>query len=235
MESGIIIAIIGAVATIIVSLIAVYKEVKVQQGTLKLIQSEEQCAKLQEEIRQLQSEIRVLESSKLNQLRGNILDRLGELGIFNELKNSVERIFKYTKADRFFILFSLNGTHEMRTVAVAFELQKNLSPTRAIIRYRDVEIDDEYRALLKQVERDGIVTLSRETMNPQILKDFYTLEGINSVKLIFIERRHLDEVRDVVIFGTVGAYDSGSWTDIDSAAINTEFQSSIKPIIRSFF
>ena len=154
--------------------------------------------------------------------------------MFNEIKNSVDRIFQKTRADRFLILFSMNGTRELRAVSIAFEIHREPKSSNAIVRYRDVEIDENYRDLIHKIEKQGSVDLLREEMEPQILKDFFTIEGINTIKLTFIERKHLDSENDVVIFGTLAAEERGGWTELETAIINTEYEGTLKPIIRAF-
>lgn len=228
MSNEIIIALIGAIATIIASTIAYFKDLRAKKQALD-------NSVLLKEIHDLR--VSFDNSTKKlaeTRIKVNILDRLSELSVFNEIKNSIDRIFQKTKADRFLILFSMNGTRELRAVSVAFEIHKNPKSSNAIVRYRDVEIDDSYRTLIKRVEKDGSVDLSREEMEPQILKDFFTIEGINTIKLTFVERRHLDEENDIVIFGTVAAEEIEGWTELESAVINAEYEGTLKPIIRAF-
>lgn len=228
MSEVIVVALIGALSTIIAAIIAIFKDRRAsRQANIN--------TSLLKEIHDLRISFdegrkKLAEST----LKANILDRLGELGIFNEIKNSIDRIFEKTRADRFLIIFSMNGTHEFRAVSIAFEIHRNPKSSNAIVRYRDVEIDDSYRELIHQVEKQGNVDLLREDMKPQILKDFYTIEGINTIKLTFIERKHLDSQNDVVIFGTLAAEETDGWTELETAIINTEYEGTLKPIIRAF-
>lgn len=228
MTTEITIALIGAATTIIASVIAFFKDKRIKKETYINMS-------LLEEIHDLRESFNAIKKSSFEtRLKANILDRLAELSVFNEIKNSVDRLFEKTRADRFLILFSLNGTHELRIVSVAFELHKNPKSSNAIVRYRDVEIDDNYRDLIHNLERQGSVDLQREEMQPQILKDFFTIEGINTIKLTFVERRHLDSQNDIVIFGTIAAEERGGWTELETAIINSEYEGTIKPIIRAF-
>jgi hypothetical protein len=229
MSNEIAIALIGGLATIVASLIAYFKDLRAKRtatDNTKLLDEIQQLRKTFDESRKIIAE---------KDLKVDILKKLAELGVFNELTHSVDRIFEKTRADRFLILFSMNGTHELRAVSVAFELRRNPTSSGAIVRYRDVEIDSEYRELIYKLERDGVIDLVRKDMKQQILKDFFTIEGLNTIKLSFVERRHLDADNDIIIFGTLGAEELDAWSDMESAVINSEYEGTIKPIIRSFF
>jgi hypothetical protein len=228
MTNEVIIALIGAFTTIITTIIAYFEHRKAKKEA-------DTNTSLLQDIQKLRIDF---EESKnkltKTQLKVTILDRLAELAVFNELKNAADRIFEQTKADSFIILYATNGSHLIRSVSVSFGLQKNPSMTAPIIRYKDVEIDDSYRAILKTLEQEGKMDFHRSDMEAQILKDFFTLEGINTIKLNFIDRRNLDEMNDIIIFCTIGSYKKEDWTEIELATINSEIEGSIKPIIRSF-
>jgi len=227
MSNEIIIALIGGIATIVASVIAYVKDsrAKKQASTNSDLMMEIKNIRIAFE----RNQKRLADTT----IKASILDRIGELTIFNEVKNSVDRIFENTRADRFIILYGMNGTHEIKSVSVAFELRKK-SPSAAIIRYRDVRIDDEYRNILRNLEKHGTISFKRCNMQPGILKDFFTLEGLNSIKANFIERRKLDSHNDIVIFGIIAAVEKEEWSEHEHALINSEYEGTIKPIIRAF-
>ena len=228
MNNEIIIALIGGITTIIASLIAFFKDRKAKEES-------NNNGLLLKKIELLTHSIENDRENLLeNSVKSNILDKLSEFAVFNEIKNSIYRIFDKTRADRFLLLFSLNGTRELKRVSVAFEIHKNPQTSNAIVRYRDVQIDNQYRELINRLEVEGTIDLSREQMTPQILKDFFTIEGMNTIKLTFVERRHLDKQNDIVIFGTIVAEEKEPWSELETAIINSEYEGTLKPIIREF-
>lgn len=163
------------------------------------------------------------------------LDKLVNFQSFNQIKDSVDRIFKQTKADRFQIFFAVNGKTEFRLMSVIFEQHKDTKYTvNALIRYRDVEIDEKLRKLIRDVEIYGTIDLDVEQMSPQLLKDFYIIEKVKHSKVRFLHRQSIDKDNDVVIVGTVATHMDEDWTHIENAIIKTELEGSIIYTIKEF-
>jgi hypothetical protein len=127
------------------------------------------------------------------------------------------------------IIIAMNGTHDFRVVSVIFEQHKTEKwKVNAIIRYRDVEIDDSFRKLLKKVEVEDSVTFNVAKMKPQLLKDFYVIEKVKHSHLRFLHREELNKDNDVVVYASIATHDDDEFTNIENTFIKTELEGSIK-------
>ena len=175
------------------------------------------------------------EAAKNQSIKINALDKLLDFTSFNIIRNSVDRILDNTKADRFMILIAVNGKTDFNVVSVIFEQHKTAKwKVNAIIRYRDVHIDDKFRKLLKDVEYKGTLDIRVDEMENQLLKDFYIIEKLKHVKFQFLHREHVDENNDVIIYSTVSTHLSTPFTKIENAVIKTEYEGSIIHTIKNY-
>lgn len=222
MKETIIIALIGAASVIIAAVIAYRKDIKLRELNIKRKALEATIASNNSIIKDREFKI-------------STLDKLLDFQAFNEIKDSVDRIFQQTKAEQFLLYIAVNGKTDFRLVSVIFEQnQDNRYKINAIIRYRDVEIDDEYRKLLKRVEMDGTVNLETAKMNPQLLKNNYTLEKIKFTTMRFIHREHLNDEDDVLLFGSLATHANTDFTKLEHAIIKSEYEGSINHTIHEF-
>lgn len=215
MDSTIFVSIIGAIATITVSILLYRKDIKIKKMEIETT--------------------RERETAKHQSIKINALDKLLDFTSFNLIRNSVDRIFEHTKADRFMILIAVNGKTDFNVVSVIFEQHKTAKwRVNAIIRYRDVNIDDAYRQLLKDVEYSGSVLLKVDEMKPQLLKDFYVVEKVKHSLIKFLHREHIDDENDVVIYSSVSTHLSAPFTKIEKAIIKTEYEGTIIHTIKEY-
>ena len=219
MTTEIIVAVIGAIALITSGIITYFKDLRIK--------------KIEIENKQMKSLIESAEQSVEDaNIKINILNKLGNFFVFNEIRSSIDRIFENIKADRFLILIALNGKKDFRTMSVVFEQHKHPElKINAIVRYRDILIDVPYKILLKNVENWGEVNLNIDTMPNQLLKDFYTIEQVQHSKLIFLHRKHLDSDNDMVVYCSAATHLPEKFNNIESTIIKTEIDSSIRRTI----
>jgi hypothetical protein len=216
------VAIIGGISLIVTGLIAYIKDLQLKRFEIENKEMKSQLAETDDILTEANIKI-------------NILDKLGNFGVFNEIRTSVDRIFSETRADRFLILFALNGKKDFRTVSVVFEQHKHPElKVNAIIRYRDVQVDDEYRRLLKNVETFNQVTLDTETMPNQLLKDFYTIEQVSHSLIKFLHRKAMDKDNDMVMFCSIATHESDTFDNLEKAIIKTELEGTITRVIKDY-
>ena len=158
------------------------------------------------------------------------LDRVFDFRSFTELRASIDRIFDKTKVDRFLILIAINGKTDFNVVSVIFE-QHNGHHVNAISKYRNVEIDDPYRQLLKYVEKETTVYLEVEKMESCFLKDFYQDEKVTFSDFRFLTREKIDPENDLLLFSTAATHHENSYTRIERSIIKSEYEGTIKPIL----
>ena len=145
----------------------------------------------------------------------------------------MDRIFQETKADRFLILIAKNGITDFRIVNVVFEQHKNKQfRINAIARYRNVQIDDEYKAMLKEAEFRGYVELDTSKMKPSLLRDFYALEGVTHSKIRHLARKPIDEGNDFLIFSSLATHEIDKFTELELAFIKTQYEGIIMPALQ---
>lgn len=215
MTATLITTIISSLAIIIVALIAYKKEIKIR----KLEASHEQTH---------------IETTK-TRLKGLIIGKLLDLASISLLQKSVDNMFKETKADRFLLLFALNGKTDFNVVSVVFEQhQSKKYKVNAIVKYRDVKIDSSYRNMLKELEVQNVINVDVSKMEPQLLKDLYTMEKVKHAQYWFLDRQHLDEENDVIVYSSIATHESEPFTQIEKTKISLEYNSTIIRVIKKF-
>ncbi len=156
-----------------------------------------------------------------------------ELRKFTELRDSVDAMFKRTKADRFLVLFAFNGKDYMKFASAIYEQHKNTASAHlsvgAVSKYVHIDIDEEYRKMLKRAETEGLVTYSVSKMQPSLLKDIYEAEGVQHMKIAHLKRVEDfgGEERDLLIYCTVATHESAAFTNAESTYIRA-FMSTIR-------
>lgn len=222
MGTEITVAIISGIAVIIAGIITYYKDLRIKQIE---IENREMKARIADE-NDIINEVNI---------KIHILDKLANFAVFSEIRSSVDRMFSETKADRFLLLFAINGKKDFRTVSVIFEQHKHPQlKVNAIIRYRDIQIDDEYRRLLKNVEALDEINLNIETMPNQLLRDFYIIERVSYSKLKFLHRKTIDETSDIVMFASIATHEHEPFDNLDNAIIKSEIEGTVIHVIKQY-
>jgi len=180
-----------------------------------------------------------LEISKLNlekkqdKLKLDFFNRAMDLSRINPIINAVNRLFKETVADRFLILIAINGKTDFNIVSVIFEQHNdNKHPVNAIGTYRNIEVDNAYRNMLKLSEINGAYDIDVSKMNDCILKSFYEYEGVKHSKVRFLDRQKIDNDNDFVIYSSLATHKNKSYNKIEEAIIKTVYESTIIPNIK---
>lgn len=127
--------------------------------------------------------------------------------LYELIDEYASEIFATTKATRFLILFAINGKHDFHYTTVVYEHTKDDRGAGAIRRYIKIEIDNDYREMLKHVEHNGIKILDVEnSMNKDsLLYQIYhsSVEKIKHSIVSFVCRKKIDSSNDVVFFASV--------------------------------
>lgn len=173
-----------------------------------------------------------LKYKKTKELEGSSLDKFLELTTFNEIKNGVDELFEKTKADRFLILFAINGKNSFRTVSVVFEAQKkSIYSINAVGRYKSLTIDNPYREMLKNAEINGIIELDVEKMPEGLLKNIYAFEEVKWSDIRHLVRIHKDAENDLLVFSSLATHEDKGFTKLEKAKASAIYESVIKPNI----
>lgn len=202
------------------------------------IKSDLEIEKLKTEIEKNKQETEVLKKEKKEtEIKLQFLNRIMDLEFINEIGEAVNRIFESTKAGRFLILVAKNGKVDFNTVSVVFEQHKEAKyRINAIARYRNVQIDDEYKKMLKEAERNGLVHIKTSQMpEDSILRDFYELEGITHSKVRFLARKPIDSDNDFLVYSSLSTYEKKDFTKSELAFIKTQYEGTILPCIDKIF
>lgn len=167
---------------------------------------------------------------KDHELRSGVLDRILDIVLLNDLKVSAHNIFKKTKADRFLILIAINGKVDFRTVSVIFEQHKN-STSSAIASYKNLRVDMDYVNMLKKAEKESIVILDVDKMEPSLLKEIYLAEGVKHSRVRHLLRKPLDNENHCLIYSSIATHEKLPFTEMEKIMIQTQMDSIIKPTI----
>lgn len=201
MDKDIALAIIGGVTTIVTAIIARNNHVRAKRAEAMYSDVNGERNKIQKQNKRLTASLSCLE----------IMYDAQFVSFINE---KVDYLFQYTKAERFIILFAVNGKDSFNFVSVCYEKTKTEKTRGSIYRYVRLRVDDAYRSMLKQVERDYSVFIDVAKMQPSLLKDIYesSVEGIKYSSVHFIKRLHADEDNDVVVYSSLATTESPNYS-----------------------
>ena len=207
LDPSISITIITTFSALVLGVLTIIKEIKLKKYELELTQ--------------LKNEPKEVKSIITN----GTMDLIIDLKFLNAIREKVEDIFKNTSAERFLILFAINGKTDFNFVTVIYEQHKlNMgddSSFGAINKYINIEIDEDYRRYLKESEIIGPVYLTVSTMNDNLLKSFYTIENISHSIIKFIKRLKKDDNNDVLIYCSIAKKDNKDFTEKERTIIKT--------------
>lgn len=203
-------------------------------GVLGLWKYKDEKKKYNLEVEKLQQEIAYFKKQEMDAcVKISFIDKIMDFPFFNALADSVDRIFQFTKADRFLLLIAKNGKTEFSIVNVVFEQHKNNDyKINAIARYRNVDIskDPYYRRMLKDAEHNGVVNLKTDNLpDDSLLRDFYEMENIKYSKVRFLARKPIDEDNDFVIYSSISTHMDKNFTRMEKTFIKTQYEGTIKP------
>lgn len=162
----------------------------------------------------------VKENKRLNIERAS-LTVLFDYEFYNFLETEIDKIFKTTKCDSFCIHFAINGKSDFNYTTVAFEMTRTESNNSAIARYIRVVIDDDYRKMLKDAEKNSEVTLDIDSMQDNLLKRIYQSdqERIKFSIVRFLARIPVDDDNDVLLYSTSSTHDIKGYTATEKTQI----------------
>ena len=201
MTEGVLISVISFIGVSITAIITAYYNIKVKRLELSNTKNEKQVAKLRAEL--------------------TCINVLFEYNLIALINRTVDEIFKTTKAERFIILFALNGKVDFNFVSVCYEKTKSSKASGAIYRYVRLAIDDHYRQMLKFVEKDKQVYLDVEHMPECLLKDIYQslVEGVTYSGVHFINRSPIDADNDALVYCSVATTHDDDFTKHERSLI----------------
>lgn len=207
---------IPAVALIVVSMIAYRKDVRIKNL----------------ELSKRKTDVDIND----RRLKHDATERLLDFISFNQIRESVDRIFAHTSADKFGITIAVNGTTDFKTVSVIYEQRKSADTREinALVRYRDVYVDDGFREMLKQQEHMGPQVYNPTEMADQLAKNILLIDGVKHMTQRFLHREKLDDKNDVVIHSSVSSHQIDPFTDLELTIIKGEYESHIIKVIKDY-
>ena len=175
-----------------------------------------------------------LELNENNNLQLEIFNNLLSIQSVNLISKTVNDIFRDTIADRFLILTGLEVKGKMHHVSVIFEQHNggDTSNVNAIATYRNVEIDDDYRIMVRDAELRGLVSLEVSTMREGVLKYFYNRENITHSDIRFVNRQFIDKGKDIVCFSSIATHQNQAFSKEDQFYIKDKYDQIIVPLIK---
>lgn len=213
MDSSILSELIGGIVAIVLAVIAYLEKRKVKQ-------KDAQIASLQEE-------------KKSSELRLNLVDKILDIALLGKIQDAVKIMFNETKADRFLILVAINGKVNFNVVSVIYEQHKDSEYRgNAIARYKNLEIDEDYRIMLKNAEVNSFIEIEVETMRDCLLKRIYQVEGIKHSKVRHLLRLPIDDDNDVLIYSSVATHENEYFNVLEKTIFLTQYNATVIPSIR---
>lgn len=204
---------VPVILTFILGLLAHFREMKKKSQTIKILKKE----------------------SKHNDIKVNLFNKIINLESINNIKRSVDRMFENSNGDRFLILIAINGKEDFNKISVIFEQHKNNDyAINASARYKHVSIDDTYRKVLKDLEKNGRegCNLNVSTMENSLLKRFYSIENVKHSKMKFILRSKIDKDNDILIYSSITTHKDTPFTETENTYINLEYENTITPNLK---
>jgi hypothetical protein len=188
------------------------------------------AAKLDKKVRRLESEANI---ERISRKAASCLD---DFLVMGSLYRSVKDIFKSTRADRFLIMIAVNGRTDFKHVTVIYQqFDKYDLYIDAMRIYKNMEIDAEYKKMLREARMNGTVLLDTNEMPDQIIKDIYLDEGVWHSKVKMMAKKSIDEDNDMLIFTSIATHNIDPYTNNELRFISTVMDNEVKPAIEKLF
>lgn len=158
-------------------------------------------------------------------------NRIHSVKFFNEINNAVDKIFKYTSADRFFIFIAINGKTDFNIVTSIFQRRKDNDKKHVRPKYDNIPIDDSYKNMLKDAQVKEVIKLTTEFMEECKLKGFYEYEKVNFSQVRFLSRKPIDDENDFIVFSSLAKHGDSDFTAMETVLNQLQYDSIIKPSI----
>lgn len=148
------------------------------------------------------------------QLRDKTQGIFFTVNTFQEIEHDVYEVFNRTPATRFLILTAVNGHKPYRHVSAIYEQvhgDKALVSVGATGRYVDLEVDDHYQNMLKNIEQIKYQVFFTNTMPDSILKDIYINEQVVSSYVFLLGRYKIDENNDRILYCSIATHENSGF------------------------
>lgn len=159
-----------------------------------------------------------------------IEEMLFELEDLNWLHLAVLNLLSETNADRFLILRAENGRDEPRYATVVYEQHEGVPHVIATSAYIRVNIDDDYRRMLKSAELDGVFRMKTEEMSDQLLKRVYQREGVQHSNCYFLDRKAIGENQAILTYCTIATHKPEPFDKVDDDLPQQLFVNQLKKL-----
>lgn len=169
--------------------------------------------------------------NKQNETEYNIIENLLNLEVLSQVKNTAEDIFRNTKADRFLVLTSFNGTRDLTHVAVIFQCFNTIYSVNAIANYRKIKVDIPYKDMLKSAERYGSVYLEVERMESCMLKSIYVSEKVKFSDIYHLFRHNIVDGSDLLCYVSIATHKDTMFTKEERHLFKMRLDSIVRPAI----
>lgn len=168
---------------------------------------------------------KVKQENKVLKIELNSINILFSHKLITIINEHINNIFEETKVNRFLILFAVNGKSHFNYVTCCYEKTNTGSTTGSIFRYNRFEIDDHYKAMLKQIELQGNVYFEVANMPPSILKEIYQSrdEKVTFSCIKFLRRVNIDELNDIILYSSIATTNNEDFTSEEALIIKRNF------------
>lgn len=169
--------------------------------------------------------------NKNKEINRNVVDKLLDLTLLNKIQQSVNVIFDETTVEKFMILIAINGKTNFNTITCIFEQNKKYRGN-AIGRMRNLQIDQEYKNLIRESELKPIVKIDVKQMKQSILKSLYSTSNVKYARLKHIIRSPIDNNNDALVFCSIATERNEDFNFDEEVIISNQVDSFIKPYIK---
>lgn len=171
-----------------------------------------------------------------NDIKLKIYEEILNIKSISTISNAISDLFEKTVADRFLIIMGIEISGQVTHISVIFEQHNYLNHqirVNAIARYNNVEIDNNYRDMIKHIQLFGSVDIEVKNMEDSLLKNFYITEGVTFSKVKFLKRKTIKQNKDLVCFSSIATHASREFNDKEKTEIKIIYDGIILPIVSS--
>ena len=141
-------------------------------------------------------------SEKINESKFNNL--FFSSMILNKIYEKSIVLFKETSVEKLIILYAINGKTIFTNITVCLEISKNNNSKPIITKYDNYKIGNEYRDMLKKVERSKqlIINVNENIEEDCELKNLLRNIKVNYTVLSFLARININSGDDILLYSS---------------------------------
>lgn len=185
--------VVAALVAMVVASITAYTQIKIKK-----------LEKTQAEVKEATQHL--IDKNQDLRIKEHAYKIMFDYRFYFSIKGYAIDLFEFTNIDRVIVFFATNGKKPVKYITEALEFRRHFDSDVHGMRYVRVELDEEYKKLLAEVELNSEVYIKTGNLQDSLLKGIYLskFENIKYAIIKFLARYKLSDEDDLLVYMSFG-------------------------------